>query len=125
MNLINAVNYVQADLNALYRRLCQNKLKLNCDRTKYMIFNRNYEECNNIRLEIKEHEIAKVDKMQYLGIIIDRKLKWDDHVDYAESNIARKTGFMYRLCKYVSKRHKLTIYQSILEPYFAIPPTIL
>ena len=40
-----------------------------------MIFNRNYEGCNNIRLEIKEHEIEKVDKMKYLGIIIDRKLK--------------------------------------------------
>ena len=102
MNLIDTVNYVQADLNALYRWLCQNKLKLNCDKTKYIIFNRNYEECNNIRPEIKEHKIENVDKIKYLGIIIDRKLKWDDHVNYTESNIARKIGFMYRSCKYVS-----------------------
>ena len=38
--------------------------------------------------------------MKYLAIIIDRKLKWDDHVDYTESNIAKKIGFMYRSCKY-------------------------
>ena len=81
--------------------------------------------CNNIRLEIKEHEIEKVDKMKYLGIIIDRKLKWNDHVDYTESNIARKIWFMYRSCKYISKRHKLTIYRSIIEPYFVYSPTIL
>ena len=43
LNLIDAANYVQADLNALYRWLCQNKPKLNCDKTKYVIFNRNYE----------------------------------------------------------------------------------
>ena len=48
-----------------------------------LTFNRNYEGCNNIGLKIKEHEIEKVDKIKYLGIIIDSKLKWDDRVDYA------------------------------------------
>ena len=51
LNLIGAVNYVQSDLN------------------------RNNGGCNNIRQEIKEHEIEKVDKIKYLGIIIDTKLK--------------------------------------------------
>ena len=64
LNLVDAINYVQANLNELYRWFCQNKLKLNCDKTKYMIFNRNYEECYNIRLEIKKHEIEKVDKTE-------------------------------------------------------------
>ena len=101
------------------------QLKLNCVKTKYMIFDRIYEGYSNIRLKIKEQEIERVDKMKYLGINIDRKLKWDDHIDYAESNIARKMRFMYRLCKYVSKRHKLIIYRSVSEPYFVYSPTIL
>ena len=63
--------------------------------------------------------------MKYLGIIIDRKLKWKNYIDYTQCNIARKIGFMYRSCKYVSKRHKLTIYRSIIEPYFVYSPTIL
>ena len=46
LNLIDGVNYVQADLNTLYRWLFQNKPKLNWDKTKYMVFNRNYDECN-------------------------------------------------------------------------------
>ena len=62
--------------------------------------------------------------MKYLGII-DRKLKWDDHIDYTESNIARKIEFMFRSCKYVNKRHKLTIYRSIIGPYFVYSLTIL
>ena len=90
-----------------------------------MIFNRSYEGCNNIRLKIKDDDIERVDKMKYLGIIIDSKLKWDDHDDYVESNIARKIGFLYRSCKYVSKRHKLTIYRSIIDSYFVYSPTIL
>ena len=32
---------------------------------------------------------------------------------------------MYRSCKYVNKRHKLTIYRSIIESYFADSHTIL
>ena len=79
----------------------------------------------NIRLKIKQHEIEMVEKMKYLGIIIDKKLKWKDNCDYTESNIAKKIGFMCRSCKYVSKRHKLTIYRSIIEPYFVYSPTIL
>ena len=47
-----------------------------------MIFNRNYEGYSNIRLKIKKQEIERFHKMKYLGIIIDRKLNWDDHVDY-------------------------------------------
>ena len=62
--------------------------------------------------------------MKYLGIIINGKLKWDDHVDYAKIDIARKIGFMYRSYKYVSKRHKWTIYSSIIEPYFVYSHTI-
>ena len=58
--------------------------------------------------------------MKYLGIIIDRKLKWDHHVDYTESDIARKIGLMYRSCKYVSKWHKLTIYRSIILSYIIV-----
>ena len=52
LNLIDDANYVQADLYELCRWLCQNNLKLNSDKTTYMIFNRNYEGCNNIRLKI-------------------------------------------------------------------------
>ena len=63
--------------------------------------------------------------MKYLDIIIDRKLKWDNHVDYTENNIPKKIGFMHRSCKYVSKRHKLTIYRSIIQHYFVYSPTIL
>ena len=40
-------------------------------------------------------------------------------------NLNEKIGFMYRSYKYVSKRHKFTIYRSIIELYLVHSPTIL
>lgn len=56
----------------------------NEDKTKYMIV-------RGIRKELKTDVIVKslngtvierVEKIKYLGVMIDSRLRWDDHCDY-------------------------------------------
>lgn len=129
-NAYDAMLKMQEDLDSLYRWLCIRKLKLNVDKTKFMIICKNRSSTgnnhlSNIGLRIKNDELQKVDKIKYLGVLIDESLTFGEHINYLENKIARKIGFMYRTCKHISQRHKLLVYQAIIEPHFIYCPTIL
>lgn len=114
---------LQSDLNSLYIWLCANKLKINIDKTKYMVITR-----KNLAglepLKINNLEIENVKTIKYLGIQIDCKLKFDVHIDYAISKLATKLWFIQRTCKNLSKYYKIKVYRSIVEPYFIYCSTI-
>lgn len=129
-NVDCAVLKIQEDLNNLYKWLCSRKLKLNIDKTKYMIFHKNHNVVNHntlshSSLKIKTNAIERVDQMKYLGVIIDEKLSFGEHMNHLEKKIAQKIGFMYRTCKHISQHHKILVYRSIIEPHFIYCPTIL
>ena len=37
-----------------------------------------------------------VESAKYLGIIIDRKLNWIDHITYVKNKISKGMGIMYK-----------------------------
>ena len=40
--------------------------------------------------------LNKVNSVKYLGIIIDHKLNWIDHIAYIKNNISKGIGIIYR-----------------------------
>ena len=82
----------------------QNKLNLNPSKTRYMIFNgRNTQETNLVKLgnTYIERVWAKGNEKSFklVGIMIDEKLKWDEHINY----INRKVGYANYLLAKASK----------------------
>ena len=48
---------------------------------------------------IDNKELIKVESAKYLGVIIDRKLNWIDHITYVKNKISKGIGIMYKaLC---------------------------
>ena len=91
-------NNIKNEMTYIYRWLRINLLCLNIDKTSIIIFDSNKImdtiEINvglNITLEIKECKTHK-----YLGLMVDHKLKFWDHIDYVKSKIAKRIGAMYR-----------------------------
>lgn len=120
-----AISKVQTDLNMIYIWLCHNKLKINIDKTKYMLMTRRTVDPDIITLNIANNPLQRVDKIKYLGIIIDDKLKFDEHLKYTEAKLGKKIGIMFRSCKFISKKYKIMVYRSMIEPHFIYCPTIL
>ena len=114
---------LQQDLDSLYKWLCINKLKINIEKTKYMIITRknNFEAFS---LTINNTILERVESIMYLGIHIDNKLNFNDHIDYTISKIAKQIGFLKRSCKFLSKKYKILVYKSIIEPHFIYCPTV-
>ena len=68
-----------------------NKLSLNCDKTKFMLFGTS-QKCARFDLEevtINKNTTVKCDKMKYLGIVLDPQLSFSKHIAY-KANLSRK-----------------------------------
>ncbi len=74
-SLPDLLSNINIDLNSWLTWLRTNKLSLNVSKTKYMIFSTK-ELGPMCDIEIEGSKIERVDYNKFLGIIIDRKLKW-------------------------------------------------
>ena len=54
---------------------------------------------------------------KFLGVIIDEHLTWINHINYVKSKISINTGFLSRICNFVSIKTALMLYYSLIYPY--------
>ena len=73
---------------------------------------------NNIVIKINDHVISEVHKTKFLGVIIDNKINWKDHVSYIAGKVSRGIGMMIKAKQYLQKEALVTLYYSFIYPYF-------
>ena len=56
-----------------------NKLSLNVTKTNYVIFTNTNTEQRHMELTMTNKTIAPTKCVKFLGVLIDEKLKWDEH----------------------------------------------
>lgn len=116
---INAI--LNEDLENISNWLKMNKLKLNLSKTKYMAFNTKM----NITVSIDGTNIENVTYIKYLGVIIDRKLKFEEHANYICKKIAKKVGFLRRIRRKLSLSNAILVYNTLVHPHFNYCSSIL
>lgn len=114
-------------LNVMEEWMNANKLKMNAEKTKYMIV-------RSIRKELKGNitvkcldgtVIERVEVMKYLGVMIDDRLRFNDHCDYILKKIGKKISFLNRVGNYISTYTRCIIYKTIIAPHFEYCATLL
>lgn len=112
---------LQKDIKNVNIWLKMNKLKLNENKTKIMEINMT----SNMTIEINNKIIEKVESIKYLGFVIDKNLKFKEHIDYICKKIGKKIGFFKRIRNKVSMITAINIYNTIIKPHFEYGSTIL
>ena len=105
--------------------LASNKLSLNTQKTKYMIFHSvNYpnNRLPDLALHIDNVPIEKVAYFDFLGLRVSDTLKWQDHTNKITNKISKSIGVMSRLKHVIKPSTLVTIYNSLVLPhlYFSI-----
>ena len=62
--------------------------------------------------------IKRTKVVKYLGLVVDDALTWSQHVDYISTKIAQGVGILKRTRSFLPKQSLLTLYRSMIEPYF-------
>ena len=94
-----------------------NKLSLNIKKTHFMIFSSKNKPHPNICINIDGETINETAKTKFLGVIIDNKLSWKDHILYISGKLARGTGVLLKVRRYLMKETLISLYYSFVYPY--------
>ena len=107
----NVDKYINDELNNVDTWLKNNQLKLNLNKTKYMIFqphSQKFESLKNLKLYLnKDVEIERVYQYRYLGLIVDCDLNWKAHVKMLKNKLASAVGLLFRVRRYLDNKSLL------------------
>ena len=83
-------NNVKNEIKFVMNWLKSNKLSLNDDKTKVMVFD-NIQKCDKIEVVIDNCSIIieeeKVRSKKYLSLVLDHKLNFLEHIDYIKKKL--------------------------------------
>src|SRR5580765_8864615 len=114
-------------LQSLEKWLRLNKLKMNANKTQYMIV-------RSIRKELSREivvttgkgiELKRVTKMKYLGLMLDDRLQFKEHCNYIIKKVGKKTCFLQRIGNHISAYARSIVYKSIIAPHFEYCSTVM
>lgn len=117
-NLNNLINTLNEELHKLTMWLDSNKLTINLSKTHYMIFHRSRIKQSNdatINVLLNNTPIMKVNSTKFLGVIIDNKLNWTEHILAVKRKIARGLAILCKIRKKLDKRVLKQMYYSYIE----------
>jgi hypothetical protein len=117
------------DMELLIKYFHGQSLILNQSKTNFIVFNTPYSKASNpdeitIKLMNESNSdvvwsciIKRVDKVKYLGLLLDSQLKWDEHIKLIESKIASAAGILWKLRHQLPTTTKKAIYTSLVDSH--------
>lgn len=105
------------ELDKLSTWLKANKLTLNVSKTHFMVFHRGKRKFAKINIKIDNSIIEQVENSKFLGIIIDHRLDWSNHISYINTKLAKGIGILCRAKKLLNKSALLNLYNAFVFPY--------
>ena len=71
----------------------------------------------DVKLLIDGEAIDEVQKIKFLGIVIDHKLFWKYHIDHISGKIACGIGMIIKAREYLNKQILSSLYSCFIYPY--------
>ena len=110
------------ELNNLYNWLKANKLSLNIAKTEFMVISTRQkflaENCSEINIQLDGHPISRVEHTKSLGLNIDDRLSWSNHIKDLCKKISSAIGALRRIRPLISQSTAVQIYNALIQPHF-------
>ena len=112
---------MNAELSHLNDWFCANKLSLNTDETKYVLFHKAKSK-DNLPLVlpdffINDVKIKSENSLKFLGVIIDENLTWKTQVELVENKILKSVGTLFKAVRSLNSKSLRSIYFAVVHPY--------
>ena len=111
------IEKINEELKPIYKWVNVCKLSLNIEKTNFMLFTPRNFSCLKETVVINNRPIKEVCHIKFLGVIIDNKLKWKDHIGYISKKSAKGIGVIIKAREVFDKITLLSIYNSLILLY--------
>ena len=105
------------ELNKVSQWLRVNKLSLNLDKTKYIVFYKRNKISFHQQVIINDVRIAQANEVKFLGVIVDDHLSWRSHIDSIVLKLSKLIGILYKLKNSLTTQSLLLLYYSLAYPH--------
>lgn len=115
-NLLNLKNKIKVSLEITQRRCSEAGLELNSKKTQWMDIGRMK---SSIDITIKEETVKSDDSIKYLGVMLNDKLNWKNHIKYIEEKSCKFVSIFNKL-QFMNKRltleNRMRLYRQVYLP---------
>ena len=117
-DLEHLTSIVTSELRKLQIWFNLNKLSLNVTKTNYMLFTTN-KRLDNVNIKIDDICIEEVRVTKFLGVLVDNKLDWKDHIYHVRLKLAKCISILYKATASLDQLSLFTLYNSLFLPYMS------
>ena len=110
-------NLINLELKNISDWFRTNKLSLNIEKTKFMIFHRPRTTPPTLNLTIDETQLEQVNTFKFLGLLLNQNMTWTDHIKLVRSKISKTIGVINKIKYTVPKPILLTLYRALILPH--------
>ena len=116
----NISHHINTELEKVYAWLCYNRLSLNINKTKYMIFHTGGKNISldHFTLKVDKSFIEYVHNFNFLGVTFNHNMDWNSDIDTVSTKISRSVGILSKLKNYLPLEILKTLYNSLIVPHF-------
>ena len=82
-----------------------------------MVFTNN--NISNVSLRMSKTEIERVHSTKFLGVIVDDKLNWKQHIGLLKGKLSKCIAVIYKASTILDSASLLTLYNSMFLPYIS------
>ena len=114
-------------LSAVNDYMISNLLHINLSKSVYMLFRPGrYSSCARARefgaersLSLSGIELTRVEKVRFLGVIIDSELSWEPHIENLSAKLASSIALIKRIMKFIPKIQYKKLYDSLFKSHLS------
>ena len=126
---IRTSQQLKKELIPAFSKVCKwlemNKISPNTVKTEFMIIGTPQRlnqfdqspESTPYTIMIDGGEIRRVKSVKYLGMIVDDKLTWEQHIEFISEKMVRNIGILKRIRNFIPQESLLLLYHTLIEPY--------
>jgi len=110
------VNWELSKLSEWFRA---NKLSLNAVKSNFILFGHKQmsQNCADVNLFLDGNRLERVTSTKFLGVFLDEKLKWTQHLNHVAIKLARGLGIMGRVSRIFPLDILIMLYFFVIYPY--------
>ena len=107
---------IETELQSVFSWLQMNKLKINFDKSKFMMFSYG-KKYSLTTLTLGNNSISRTESIKFLGITIDQNLNFRPHTSSLSTKISKINGLLFRLNNILPCDSLQLLYSALLVPH--------
>ena len=116
-NYNKMIDILNIELEHIDVWLKANKLTINIKKTHFMMFHRTRIKCMSRDVTIRGNSLVCTNSTKFLGVIIDHKLNWSEHIIYIKNKIAKSIGIIHKTRNFLNDKTLRNLYFTFIYPY--------